>query len=64
MCNIYEWLYLGQTANLKQRVKKHKSDVSHPQNSFCKEFSEHLRDFSRMKEPFFRKRKVSIGFDI
>ena len=39
---------------LKQRIRKHKSDVFHPQNSFCKKCSEHLRDCSRMKEPFFR----------
>ena len=54
MCNTCEWFYLGQTTNLKQRIRKHKSDVFHPQNSFCKKCSEHLRDCSRMKEPFFR----------
>ena len=52
MCNTCEWFYLGQTTNLKQRIRKHKSDVFHPQNSFCKKCSEHLRDFSRMKETF------------
>ena len=36
MCNTCEWFYLGQTANLKQRIRKHKSDVFHHQNSFCK----------------------------
>ena len=54
MCNTCEWFYLGQTTNLKQRIRKHKSDVFHPQNSFCKECSVHLRDCYRMKEPFFR----------
>ena len=53
MCNTCEWFYLGQTINLKQRIRKHKLDVFHPQNSFCKKCSEHLRDCSRMKEPFF-----------
>ena len=52
MCNTCEWFYLGQTTNLKQRIRKRKSDVFHPQNSFCKKCSEHLRDCSRMKEPF------------
>ena len=54
MCNTCDWFYLGQTTSLKQRIRKHKSDVFHPQNSFCKKCSEHLRDCSRMKEPFFR----------
>ena len=53
MCNTCEWFYLGQTTNLKQRIRKYKSDVFHPQNSFCKKRSEHLRDCSRMREPFF-----------
>ena len=54
MCNTCEWFYLGQTTNLKQRLSKHKSDVFHPQNGFCKKCSEHLGDCSIMKEPFFR----------
>ena len=54
MCNICEWFYLWQTTNLKQRIRKHKSDVFHPQNSFCKKYSEHLCNCSRMKEHFFR----------
>ena len=43
MCNTCEWFYLGQATNLKQRIRK-----------LCKKCSEHLRDCSRMKEPFFR----------
>ena len=54
MYNTYEWFYLGQIANLKQRIGKHKSDFFHPQNSYCKKCSEHLPDCSRMKEPFFQ----------
>ena len=54
MCNTCEWFYLGQTTSLKQRIRKHKSDVFHPQNSFCEKCSEHLRYCNRMKEPFFR----------
>ena len=38
----------------KQRIKNHKSDAFHPQNNFCKKYSEHLLNSSRMKEPFFR----------
>ena len=52
--NTCEWFYLGQTTNLKQIIRKHKSDVFHPQNSFCKKCSEHLRDCCRIKEPFAR----------
>ena len=59
MCNTCEWFYLGQTTNLKQRIRKHKSDVFHSQNSFGKKCSEHLRDCSRMKEPFFRKPQLN-----
>ena len=54
MCNTCDWFYLGQTISLKQRIRKHKSDVFHPQNSFCKKCSDHLRDCSKMKELFFR----------
>ena len=54
MWNTCERFYLRQTANLMQRIRKHKSNVFHPQNSFCKKCSEHLCDCSRMKEPFFR----------
>ena len=54
MGNTCEWFYPGQTTSLKQRIRKHKSDVFHPQNSFCKKFLEHLHDSSRTKEPFFR----------
>ena len=57
MCNTCEWFYLGQTANLKHRIRKDKSDIFHPQNSFFfKKCSEHLCDCIRMKEPFFKKR--------
>ena len=54
MCNTCEWSYLGQTANLKKRIRKHKSEVFHPHISFCKKCSEHLRDCSRMKESSFK----------
>ena len=47
-------ILLGQTTSLKQSIRKHKSYVIHPRNSFSKKCLEHLRDCSRMKEPFFR----------
>ena len=54
MRNTCEWFYLVQKSNLEQIIIKHKSDIFHPQNSFCKKFSKRLRDRSRMKEPFLR----------
>ena len=52
-CNNYDFFYIGQTEELKQRTRKHKSDVIHPNNSNCKKCSEHLRTCSKMKEPYF-----------
>ena len=53
ICNNCDLFYIGQTEDLKQRTRKHKSDVSHPNNSNCKKCSEHLRTCSKMKEPYF-----------
>ena len=36
MCNTCEWFYLGQTINLKQRIRKHKSDVFHHRTVFIR----------------------------
>ena len=44
--------YIGETSDLKVRTRKHKSDVRHPKNSFCRELSEHLRSCS--SSPHFR----------
>ena len=42
------WMfYIGETSDLKPRTRKHKSDVKHPKNSFCRTLSEHLRSCSR-----------------
>ena len=38
--------YIGETGDLKIRTRKHKSDINHPKNSFCRELSEHLRSCS------------------
>ena len=53
ICNNCDFFYIGQTEELKQRTRKHKSDVIHPNNSNCKKCSEHLRTCSKMKEPYF-----------
>ena len=45
--------YLGKTIDFKQRIRKHKSDVKHPQNSTCRECAEQLRDCAKI-EPFFQ----------
>ena len=39
--------YIGETKDLKPRTRKHKSDIKHPKNSFCRVLSEHLRSCSR-----------------
>ena len=44
---------LVKTIDFKQRIRKHKSDVKHPQNSTCRECAEHLRDCAKI-EPFFQ----------
>ena len=53
ICNNCEFFYNGRTEELKQRTRKHKSHVFHPNNSNCKKCSEHLRTCSKMKEPYF-----------
>ena len=52
---LYCWMfYIGQTKDLKPRTRKHKSDVLNPQNSICRELSEHLAQCSGLKMPYFR----------
>ena len=45
--------YLGKTDDTKQRMRKHASDVRHPNNSKCRICSEHLRECSGLVEPYF-----------
>ena len=52
ICNKCDFLYIGQTEELKERTQKHRSDVIHPNHSNCKKCSEHLRTCSKMKEPY------------
>ena len=33
ICNNCDYFYLGKTIDFKQRIRIHKSDVKHPQNS-------------------------------
>ena len=44
--------YIGETKDLKKRTRKHKSDISHPKNSYCRELAEHLRSCSRHSPQF------------
>ena len=53
ICNNCDFFYIGQTEELKQRTRKHKWDIIHPNNSNCKKCSEYLRTCSKMKEPYF-----------
>ena len=53
ICNNCDFFHTGQTEELKQRTRKHKSDVIHSKSSNGKKCSEHLRTCSKMKEPYF-----------
>ena len=53
ICNKCKFFYTWQTEQLKQRRRKHKSDVIHPNNSNCKKCSEHFKTCSKIKEPYF-----------
>ena len=50
---LFDFFHIGQTEKLKQRTRKHKSDVIHLNNSNCQKCSEHLRSFSKTEEPYF-----------
>ena len=53
-CNYCWKFYIGETRDTKKRVRKHKSDVYHPENSKCRLLSEHLGVCSSLTEPFFQ----------
>ena len=53
ICNNCDYFYLRKSIDFKQRIRKHKSDVKHPQNSTCTECAEHLRECAKI-EPFFQ----------
>ena len=46
LCRKCWKFYIGETSDMKKRTRKHKSDVSHPRNSNCRELAEHLRSCS------------------
>lgn len=52
-CRICTDTYLGKAKSVKSRVSKHISDVRHPHNSQCRKCTDHLREHSKLKEPFF-----------
>ena len=54
ICNYCWEFYIGETDYTKQRARKHKSDVFHPENSNCTKLMEHLRKCSNLVEPFFK----------
>lgn len=45
--------YVGESGDVKKRIRKHKSDVHKIHNSNCKTLSLHLRKCSKLREPFF-----------
>ena len=53
ICNNWDYFYLGKTIGFKQSIRKHKSDVKHPQNNTCTECAEQFRDCTKI-EPFFQ----------
>ena len=54
ICRTCWMFYIGETKNLKPRTRKHRSDVLHPKNTYCKKLTAHLRKCSKMKGPYFR----------
>ena len=54
ICNNCWKFYIGETQETKQRTRKHKSDVLHPENSNCTKLSRHLRSCSNLVEPYFQ----------
>ena len=53
ICTNCDFFYNGQTEERKQHTRKHKSDVTHSDNSDCERCSEHLRTLSKMRESYF-----------
>ena len=48
ICKTCDNFYLGQTQDLKQITRKHKSDVKNLHNSTCRICSEHLGDCNQV----------------
>ena len=60
ICNNCDFFYIGQTEELKQRTRKHKSDVNHPNNSNCKKCLEHLRICLKNERTIFQYLPVFV----
>ena len=54
ICNYCWYFYIGQTGHMKTRTYEHKSDVHHPENSYCRKLSNHLRECSKCCPPYFK----------
>ena len=52
-CNNCCEFYIGETGDLKERIRLHKSNVLHPENANCKKLSYHLHRCSSLIEPYF-----------
>ena len=65
VCNNCEYFYFGNTIDFKQRIRKDKSDVKHPQKSTCRECAEHLRDCAKIERffqiyPFYHEKVIIL----
>ena len=52
-CNYCWQFYIGETGNLKERIRTHVSNVLHPGNANCTKLNTHLHHCSQLREPFF-----------
>ena len=52
ICNNCDYFCLGKTIDFKQRIRKRKLDVKHPQNSTCRECAEDLKDCAKIEPRF------------
>ena len=52
ICKSCWRFYIGETSDLKPRIRKHVSDIKHPKNSYCRVLAEHLRKCSPLTPQF------------
>ena len=52
-CHNCWMFYIGETEDLKARIRLHLSNVHHPTNANCKKLSNHLRRCSGLVHPYF-----------
>ena len=43
ICNKCDYFYLGRSVDFKQRIRKHNSDIKHPQNSKYRDCAKQLK---------------------